>query len=160
MQLLNIITGLLVIFNVAAALLTSFGKKHLKRTVARLEKTREERRAKLLAVSKRRKSMDGTRNYLRNRKDEMIDAIVKGKEDIERFEGDSSGDAAEEGEEGAGEEDAGEEDAGEEPLNEEKKISSWVDTVGKDGRVSGGTDQDKDIKTRFPASERGEDLFK
>jgi hypothetical protein len=153
MQLLNIITGLLVLLNVAAAFLTSFGKKHLKRTVVRLERTRDERRAKLLVVAKRRKSMDGTRNYLRNRREEMIDAIIKGKEDIERYESNGPGDAVAESAEDQAE-------AGEAMLDEDKKISSWVDTASKEGREAGGTDQDKDIKTRFPASERGEDLFK
>jgi len=150
MQLLNIITGLLVLLNVAAAFLTSFGKKHLKRTVVRLERTRDERRAKLLIVAKRRKSMDGTRNYLRKRKDEMVSAIVQGKEDIERIDNDSGAADSED-----------EEVLAEEVMEdgEDKKISSWIDTVGGKGRESGGTDQEKDIKTRFPASERGEDLF-
>ncbi len=152
MQLLNIITGLLILLNIAAAVLTSFGKKHLKRTVVRLERTRDERRAKLLIVSKRRKSMDGTRNYLRNRKDEMIDALVKGKEDIERYEKNDPGDTA--GTEA-------QDESGEEVVDgESKKISSWVDSVSGEGREAGGTDQEKDIKTRFPAADRGEDLFK
>jgi hypothetical protein len=48
METLNLIICLLVLLNVAAASLTSFGKKHLKGTVIRLERTRDERRAKLL----------------------------------------------------------------------------------------------------------------
>ena len=97
--------------------------------------------------------MDGTRNYLRNRREEMIDAIIKGKEDIERYESNGPGDAVAESAEDQAE-------AGEAMLDEDKKISSWVDTASKEGREAGGTDQDKDIKTRFPASDRREDLFK
>jgi hypothetical protein len=95
--------------------------------------------------------MDGTCNYIRKRKDEMINDIVSCKEDLERVDSGGAEDSAEDKGESGVDEALGD--------GEDKQISSWVDTVGGYRRESGGTDQEKDIKTRFLATERGEDLF-
>ncbi len=150
MEFFRIVAGFLVLFNIAAALVTAFGKKHLKRTVVRLDLLREERRVKMTLVIKRRKSADKTLIYLRGRKGEIMEALVKGKEEVERYE--------QEGEEGGEDEDVQGEENGDGEGRKEKEISSWVDKV--DAEHEGSLPKDKDIKTKFPASEGEENLFK
>jgi septal ring factor EnvC (AmiA/AmiB activator) len=141
----TIITGLMIAVNVMAAILGGLGKKSLKRSVVRLEKIREARVARLKVLKKRRKSMDGTRNFMRRRRDDLKRLVSEQEHKYQRLE---EGEELEEDEELT--ESEGDADRGEEAVEEkaDKTIRSWMDRKD-DTDEDKGWREEKKIRTRF-----------
>ena len=155
----TIITGLLIAVNISAALLGGLGKKSLRRTVARLEKVREERVARLKVLIKRRKSMDGTCKFMRRRRDDLKRLVGEQEDKFKRLEAGeeiedeelAEDDVAEGGAEDQGQ--VEEEQSGE---GDEKQIRSWMDKKEETDKENMWREEKK-IRTRFSADKGDEE---
>ena len=115
-----------------------------------LEKRREDRVARLKVPKKRRKSMDGTRNFMRRRRDELKRLVSEQENKLKRLE--QGEELEEEGEEG--EESELVQDQGEAPDKDAKKIRSWLDPR-EDSDEENAIRGKKQIRTRFSKEKEG-----
>ena len=167
MDPLLLFAAAIVGFDAFLAYFTALGKTFLKKQLARLEKRQEETAQKLVMLIRRKKSLEGTRKFLRKLREERTAELRSLIAECQKWESGEVpaefADDAEEAEEGAQEESG---DGGQAQELTAEEEGEEAQTAGTEGAQEAGEEDadpqdagdEKDIKVKAPLRSRNVDF--